>query len=124
MLVTQGDTFIAEECHTLAGLTPDIRYRKKQPIPKSITTFEAVQEYLARARPERIYTVSATPTRSPMCVLGISVDAWQNMDFFTSLETLLHRSKTWCKTYMDAKKDQATKDRLGLAVQKLVTQVE
>lgn len=113
------DTFIAEECHTLAGLTPDIRYRKKQPIPKASQLFEAVQEYLARARPERIYTVSATPTRSPMCVLGIAWMLGRTWDFYQFRNAFYTEVRLGVRRIWMPRKDQETKDRLGKAVQKL-----
>jgi superfamily II DNA or RNA helicase len=64
------DTVIVDEAHTCLGLTPNTRFRKRQEIPKASQLFEALDEYLKRTKPERIYLCTATIMKSPMTVLA------------------------------------------------------
>lgn len=113
------DTVIFDEVHTVAGLTPDTRRRKGNTIPKSSQLFEATMEYLKRTEPKRIYAVSATPTRSPMCVLGIAWMLGKTWDFYKFREAFYTQVRMGMRQIWMAKKDQATKDRLGKAVRTL-----
>lgn len=113
------DTVILEEVHLLAGLLPDTRRRKNETIPKASQLFEATMEYLKRTNPKRVYAVSATPTRSPMCVLGIAWMLGKTWDFYKFREAFYLQVRMGMRTIWMAKKDQATKDRLGKAVRTL-----
>lgn len=62
------DTVIIDEAHTVCGVTPNIRYRNKKPIPKASQIFEAVYMFIHRTKPDRIYLATATPARNPMAV--------------------------------------------------------
>lgn len=64
------DTVIGDEAHTLLGVTPNTRYRKKIEIPKTSQLFEALESYLARTKPARLYLCTATLMKSPMTVWG------------------------------------------------------
>src|ERR1035437_7078328 len=60
------DTVIADEVHTMLGVTPNICWRNKQPIPKTSQLFEALDTFIRRTDPSRIYLCSATIIKSPM----------------------------------------------------------
>lgn len=62
------DTLIIDEAHTCLGVTPSTRQRKGMTIPKASQLFEAVEAYIARSRPKRLYLCTATIMRSPMTV--------------------------------------------------------
>jgi hypothetical protein len=62
------DTLIVDEAHTCLGVTPSIKWQKREPRPGSSQLFEALQAYVARVQPARIYLVTATIMRSPMTV--------------------------------------------------------
>lgn len=64
------DTVIVDEAHTCLGLTPNTRFRKRVEIPKASQLFEALEEYLDRTLPTRIYLCTATIMKSPMTVLA------------------------------------------------------
>lgn len=64
------NTVIVDEAHTCLGVTPNIRQRKRQVIPKTSQLFEELQQYLERTRPERLYLCTATIMKSPMTVWG------------------------------------------------------
>ena len=64
------DTVICEEAHTLLGVTPNVRYKNKQAIPKTSQLYEALESFLNRIQPERLYLVTATIIKNPMTVWG------------------------------------------------------
>lgn len=66
------DTVIVDEVHTMAGVTPNLKWVNKRPVPKTSQLFEALLNYLTKTRPGRFYALTATPIRSPMCVWGIA----------------------------------------------------
>ncbi len=113
------DTVIFDEAHTVAGLTPMTCQRQKAIYPKMSQLMEAVLTYLKRTNPERVYTVTATPTRSPMCVLGLAWMLGKEWDFYKFRDTFYSEVRMGNRRIWMAKRDSATKERLGLAVQKL-----
>ena len=64
------DTVICDEVHSMLGVTPNIRWRKKEAIPKASQLFEAVEQFLTRTHPDRLYLCTATIMRSPFTVWG------------------------------------------------------
>lgn len=62
------DTVIVDEAHTVLGVTPNIRSRKKVLIPKASQLFEALEAYLERTDPQRLYLCTATIMKSPFTV--------------------------------------------------------
>lgn len=67
------DTVIADECHTLFGVTTDTRILKGVRYPKTSQTFQAFYDYLTKYKPERLYLVSGTPADKPMKTFAIGV---------------------------------------------------
>lgn len=113
------DTVIFDEAHTIAGLNPDTRQRNRQEIPRASQLFEAVQEYLERTNPKRVYTVTATPTRSPMCVLALAWILGREWDFYDFRSAFYVPIKMGYRKIWMPRKDNESKERLGRAVQKL-----
>lgn len=62
------DTVILDEAHTMLGVTPTTRQRKRVTIPKSSQLFEAVDEFIERTKPSRLYLATATIMKSPFTV--------------------------------------------------------
>lgn len=123
------DTVIVDEAHTMLGLTPNTRQRKRVTIPKASQLFEALDEYLARTKPARLYLCTATIMKSPMTVLaakwllkGIkAIHPYNNCmgefyqfrhNFYTKLP--MPGREVWAP-----KKDSATKDALAAMVRDL-----
>ena len=67
------DTVIVDEAHTCLGVTPNTCQRKKVTYPKTSQLFEALQTYLERTQPERLYLCTATIMKSPLTVWGAGV---------------------------------------------------
>lgn len=114
------DTIIIDEAHTCLGVTPNVRQRKKQIIPKASQLYEAIQEYLERTKPARLYLVTATIMRSPMTIWAASQllgrDYW---DFYTFRNMFYTRLPMPGREVWAAKSDQGTKATLARAVQSL-----
>lgn len=107
------ETLIIDEAHTVLGVTPNIRFKNRMPIPKTSQIFEATQKYIERTKPKRIYLCTATPARNPMAIwaagklLGKNWDwnAWRTM-FYTKLP--MPGREVW-----QPKKDEKSKTMLA-----------
>lgn len=62
------DTVIVDETHTCLGVTPNTRQRHRQTIPKASQLFDALETYLQRIKPTRLYLCTATIVKSPLTV--------------------------------------------------------
>lgn len=64
------DTIIIDEAHKMLGITPNTRWRNKQEIPKTSQLFEALERYIQKTKPKRMYLCTATIMKSPFTVWG------------------------------------------------------
>lgn len=115
----QFDTVILDEGHRAVGVLPETRQRKKISIPKTSKTFEAIFLYLQNFPPKRFYIATATPVSKPMNAWAIAKLQGKSPDFFKFrtafyFPTMMGRRQVWLP-----KKDDATRQRLALYVQKL-----
>lgn len=113
------DTLIFDEGHNMLGVLPDTRQRNKVTIPKTSQLFEAALSYVKRHPPQRFYIVTATPMSKPMNVWAIATLFGKAWDFFKFrgtfyFPTMMGRRQVWLP-----RKDEHTRQRLALAVQKL-----
>jgi SNF2 family DNA or RNA helicase len=113
------DTVIVDEAETCLGVTPNIRWRNKKPIPKASQLFEALYEYVNVMKPDRIYLATATITRSPMTVYGAGLVLGHNWDFYKYRDMFYTRLKIPNREIWVPKKDSLTKDKLANIVKKL-----
>lgn len=117
--IERYNTIIVDEAHTALGVTPNIRWKNKQPIPKTSQLFEELYSYIKRTSPERIYLCTATIVKSPMTVwgatkiLGLDFDfyKWRNY-FYTKLP--MPGREVWVP-----KKDKEVKEKLASIVKKM-----
>ncbi len=117
------DTVIVDEAHTCLGVTPNTRQRNRVTIPKASQLFEALDEFLNRTNPNRIYLCTATIMKSPMTVWAakkilygpaVTVDSfyyWRHT-FYTKLP--MPGREVWV-----AKRDSETKEKLAEEVKAL-----
>lgn len=88
MGIGRFDTVIVDEAETCLGVTPNTRQRNRVVIPKASQLFEALEAFLERTNPSRLYLCTATITRSPMTVwaaarlLGRDWNFYKYRDFF------------------------------------------
>lgn len=113
------DTLILDEGHKGLGVYPETRQRNKISIPKTSKTFEALLRWKRQHKPKRFYIVTATPMGKPMNVWAIATLFEKHWDFFKFRQTfyfptMMGRRQVWLP-----KKDEATRQRLAFAVQKL-----
>ena len=113
------NTLILDEADTMLGVTPNVRYVKKQPVPKTSQIFEAVLGYVRKWNPERIYLATATITRTPMCVWAASEILGQDWNWYEFRDAFYTKLPIRGREIWVPKKDSATKDRLARAVQSL-----
>lgn len=123
------DTIIVDECHGMLGLTPNTCQRNKVKIPKASQRFEALDEYITRTKPERVYLCTATIMKSPMTVLAAkwilkgatAIHPYSNAmgefyafrdEFYTQL--YIPNREVWAP-----RNDSATKDKLAAMVKDL-----
>lgn len=111
-------TFIIDECHTVLGVMPEYRQRNKIQIPKTSQIFEATLLYIKKWKPKRIYLCSATPVSKPMNMWAIAKLLGVNWDFDKFRETFYFARAIGRRQIWLPKKDQETKQRLALLVQK------
>lgn len=113
------DTVIFDEGHNMMGVLPETRQRNKVQIPKTSQLFEAALLYLRKHKPQRLYIATATPGSKPMNVWACAKLMGKDWDFFKFrstfyFPTMMGRRQVWLP-----RKDEQTRQRLALAVQKL-----
>lgn len=113
------DTIIGDEAHFLSGVLPDTRQKHYRPIPKTSKVFEKLYQFIKQQNPKRFYLLTATPTRSAMCVWGLAVLLGHNVDFFKFRDRFYVRIKKDYREFFMPKKDKATKELLGAMVRKI-----
>lgn len=113
------DTLIIDEAHTVLGVTPNVRYVNKKAIPKTSQLFEALEGYVKKHNPERLYPCTATIIRSPMTVWGAAKLLGYDWDWYKFRSTFYVRLPMAGREVFTAKNDSATKDRLAKAVRKI-----
>lgn len=113
------NTIIVDEAHTVLGITPNTRQRKKKIIPKASQLFEALQEFIENTGPERLYLVTATPIRSPMTVYGAGILLGKDWNFYQFRDTFYTRLPMPGREVYTPKNDSETKERLANVVRKL-----
>ncbi len=117
--LSRFDTVIVDEAHTCLGVTPNVRYVKKQAIPKTSQLFEALQDYITRCNPERLYLCTATIIRSPMTVWGAAKLLGKDWNFYEFRSAFYVRLPMPGREVWQAKSDDETKERLAKSVRKL-----
>jgi superfamily II DNA or RNA helicase len=115
----QYDTVIIDEAHTVAGITPNIRYKNKQPIPKASQLYDKLITYLDKYPPTRLYLLTATPTRSAMCVYGLARLLGKKWNFYEYRDIFYISIKKGYREFFMPRTDERVKDRLGKIVRSL-----
>lgn len=115
----QYDTVILDEGHRALGVLPETRQRNRVQIPKASKTFEAVLSFLQKYPPKRFYIVTATPASKPMKAWACAKLFGKDWDFFKFRTTFYFPIMKGRRQLWMARTDEATQQRLALAVQKL-----
>lgn len=119
-LLPAYNTVIVDEAHTALGVTSGTKWVKKVEYPKTSQLFEALQTYLNRTQPERLYLCTATILKSAMTVWGAGIILGHKWNFYTFRQefyTFVHEvgpRGCWLP-----KKDTETKERLARIVKSL-----
>jgi len=119
------ETVIIDECHTVLGVTPNVCYRNRKQRPKASQLFDAIDAYLYKTEPRRLYLCTATIIRSPMTVWGAYRLLHPLSDGATMEGFLFFRDKYYQRLPIPgrdiwkAKSTQELKDSLANVVRKL-----
>lgn len=112
------DTVIIDECHNNLGVLPETRQRKGIQIPKTSQIFEATLGFILKHPPKRFYICSATPVTKPMNLWAIATLFGEKWDFFRFRQKYYHEVRMGQRRIWVPKKDEATKQRLAMLVQR------
>lgn len=116
------DTIIVDEAHTCLGVTPNTRQLRRVTIPKASQLFDALEEFIERTKPERIYLATATIAKSPMTVwaarwiLGMSKDRSKIGSFLAWRDRFYTRLPMPGREVYAPKRDSKTKDLLAVYI--------
>lgn len=110
------DTVIVDEAETCLGVTPNTRQRKRVIIPKASQLFEALEEFVERTKPSRLYLCTATITRSPMTVWAAAKLLGKQWDFYKYRDFFYFRLPMPGREVWSIKDSEECKDRLAKAV--------
>lgn len=113
------NTVIVDEAHTCLGVTPDMRSRKRILYPKTSQLFEALDGFIQKTKPERLYLATATIMKSPMTIYGAAKILGKDWDFLDFRSTYYWASMIGRRQIWQSKKDKASKERLAATVHKL-----
>lgn len=113
------DTVIVDEAHTCLGVTPSVRWVKKEAVPKTSQLFEALDKYLEKTNPERIYLCTATIIRSPMTVWAAGKILGKKWNWWKFRATFYVKLPMAGREVFVPKNDSITKNRLAKAVQSI-----
>ena len=111
------DTIIVDECHTVLGVMPNIRWVKRKPRPKASQLFEALESFVERSKPSRLYLCTATIIRSPMTVWAAAKLLGVNYDFYKFRNDFYFQLPIPGREVWMAKNDVVTKNALASIVQ-------
>lgn len=110
------DTVIVDEAHTCLGVTPNTRQRNRVVIPKASQLYEALESFLKRTKPERVYLCTATIVRSPMTVWGAAQVLGKSHvvgDFFAFRREFYIQLPMPGREVWSPKSDEASKNKLA-----------
>lgn len=113
------DTVIVDEAHTCLGVTPNMVWRKGKQIPKTSQLFSALEDYLKRYPPKRLYLCTATIVRSPMTVWGAGKLLGKTWDYREFRSVFYFPLPMPGRDVWSPRIDSEAKDRLAKAVRSL-----
>lgn len=112
-IVPNHDTLIIDEADTCLGVSPNVMYRNKQPIPKASQLFYKL--YSIKDKPKRLYLLTATIMKSPMTVWAAAVILGKaSLDSHTRFRDIFYVKLPMGgrREVYAPRKDSDTKDRL------------
>jgi len=117
--LSKFDTIIVDEAHTCLGVTPNTRQRNKQIIPRASQLFEALDDFIKRTNPERIYLCTATIVRNPMTVFAAAQILGYKWNFYQFRDTFYQKLPMPGREVYIAKSNSDTKDHLARIVRSI-----
>lgn len=118
-LLPRFDTVIVDEAHTALGVRPNTRQRKRITIPDTSQLYEALETFLQRTKPDRLYLCTATIVKSPFTVWAAGKLLGKKWDFYKFRNRFYTRLPMPGREVWAPKRDSKTKTALA----KLVHQI-
>lgn len=124
-ILPRFNTVIVDEAHTCLGVRPNTRQVMRRPVPDASQLYEALQAYLARTKPDRLYLCTATIVKSPFTVwaayrlLKPLHEKDEMTSFYKFRDTFYQRLNMPGRDVYSPKRDSKTKDRLAKIVRGL-----
>lgn len=112
-------TVIVDEAHTCLGVTPNTRQRNRMPVPKASQLYEALEAYLLKAKPDRLYLCTATIVKSPMTVWAAAKLLGKKLDFYKFRDAFYTRLPMPGREVFVPKRTPEVKDKLARLVHSL-----
>lgn len=112
-------TVIVDEAETCLGVTPTTRQRKYVIIPKASQLYEALEAFLHRTKPSRLYLCTATITRSPMTVWAAGQLLGKDWNFYDWRNTFYQKLPMPGREVYTVKHTEECKDKLARAVRSM-----
>jgi superfamily II DNA or RNA helicase len=115
------DTIIGDEAHSLLGVTPQMKWVKREQVPSTSQLFEKLRWYVNHHKPERIYLATATIVKSPFTVwaAGVILKGWP-MDTYYKFRSIYYIKLPMPGREVYApRKEKKIKDRLAQVVRNL-----
>lgn len=112
-------TVIVDEAHTCLGVTPNTRQRNRMPVPKASQLYEALEAYLLKAKPDRLYLCTATIVKSPMTVWAAAKLLGKELDFYKFRDAFYTRLPMPGREVFVPKRTPEIKDKLARLVHSL-----
>jgi len=118
------ETVIVDEAHTCLGVTPGTRQRHRQVIPMASQLFEALDVFIQRTKPERLYLCTATIIKSPFTVWAAAkllgkIEGDTMGSFYRFRETYYQRLPMPGRDVYSPKSTREVKDKLARLVKDL-----
>lgn len=113
------DTVICEEAHTCLGVTPNICWKNRQPVPKTSQLFNVLKNYIQKTKPNRLYLLTATIIKNPMTVWGAGIILGYNWNFYKWRDTFYFKLPMAGREVFAVKNNTENKNKLSTIVNKI-----
>lgn len=112
-ILPRFNTVIVDEAHTCLGVRPNTRQVMRRPVPDASQLYEALQAYVARTKPDRLYLCTATIVKSPFTVWAAGILLGKKWDFYKFRETFYTKLPMPGREVWIPKTDKKIKDKLA-----------
>lgn len=118
-LLPRFDTVIVDETHTCLGVRPNTRQVNRKAVPDASQLYEALQTYLKRTKPTRLYLCTASIMKSPFTVWAAGTLLGKKWDFYKFRDTFYIPLPMPGRPVYAPRRDSKLKDKLAKLAQSI-----